>query len=402
MNRFFNLLESIKNKSSSQPPKKGQKAVVYSQEENKKVYDEYGGEKKLMQDVEQDKCPKCGATVSFDPVSQKLKCGYCQGEFDIPSVHSDEIVLDFTLDKAKKWNDETRVSRCDSCGAEFVFDKDEFAKVCPFCESSSVTRLEDLEGIRPNAVVTFKLTNNQANENYAKWVKRRIFAPNAFRKKHDIGKFKGIYSPSWTYDSNTFSSYHGVVGDYYYVTVGSGKNRHTIRKVRYRSVSGSHDAYFDDVNINSSRQISDRDFGKLKPFGTTDSVSYNRKFLAGYTAEHYKKPLNNGWADALDIINSQIKSEIIASLHCDVVSRLDINTQYKDKTFKYVLLPIYIINHLFREKQYYTYINGHSGKTIGKAPVSAPKVIGFVLGLLAGISLITILLEFMGMINLIQ
>ena len=399
MKRFFNLVEEIKNaRNKKNTASSDEKVVNYVDKPQKKVYDSYGGETKLIQDVEQDKCPNCGASVTFNPKTQKLFCQYCNSDFDIISQKSSERVLDFSLDKLVKWNDETRVSRCDSCGAEFVFDKDEFAKICPFCDSPSVTKIEDLEGIRPNAVVPFRLTNSEAKECYQKWIKRRIFAPNAFRKSHEDNKFKGMYSPSWTYDSKTSSYYRGTVGDYYYVTVGSGKNRHTVRRTRYRNVSGNHDAIFDDININSSRQINDKYFNKLKPFNTKDSVEYKRQFLAGYKAEHYKKSLNSGWAEALNVINSTIRSSIIASLHCDVVSHLNITTQYNDKTFKYVMLPIYITNHLFREKHYFTYINGTSGKTVGTAPVSAPKVVGFILGLLGGLGLITFLLNFLEII----
>lgn len=400
MKRFYNLADEIKKarEKSNSSSSSEEKVVNYVDEPTKKVYENYGGETKLVLDVEQDKCPNCGASVIFNPKTQKLYCQYCNSEYEIAPQKSVERVLDFSLDKAVKWNDETRVSHCDSCGAEFVFDKDEFAKECPFCKSPSITRIEDIEGIRPNAVLPFRLTKSEAKECYQKWIKGKIFAPTAFRKSHIDDNFKGIYSPSWTYDTKTSSFYRGVVGDYYYVTVGSGKNRHTERRVRYRKVSGHHEAIFDDININSSRHIDDRTFNKLKPFNTKDSVEYKRQYLAGYTAEHYKKSLNAGWAEALNVINNSIRSGIIASLHCDVVSSLDITTQYNDKTFKYVLLPIYVTLHVFKQKPYYTYINGSSGKTVGKAPVSVPKVVGFILGLLSGLALVTFLLDFLQII----
>ena len=187
MKRFLNLAEEIKRSKNNTTYRPSQERVTqYEDQPQKKVYDTYGGEVKLLQDVEQDKCPNCGASLAFSPKSQKLYCDYCNNEFEIISQKSSEIVLDFSLDKHKKWNDETRVSHCDSCGAEFVFDKDEFAKLCPFCDSPSVTRIEDLEGIRPNAVVPFRLTKAQAKECYQKWIKRRVFAPSAFRKNHTV------------------------------------------------------------------------------------------------------------------------------------------------------------------------------------------------------------------------
>lgn len=398
MDKFSNLVDEILRARQSQQKNSQERVVQYQDQPQNKTYDTYGGEVKLVLDVEQDKCPNCGASLVFDPKLQRLRCDYCNNAFEIKSQKSSEIILDFSLDKYVKWHEETKVSHCDSCGAEFVFDKNEFAKTCPFCDSPSVTRIEDLEGIRPNAVVPFKLTQADAKECYQKWIKRRIFAPSSFRKNHSIQEFKGVYSPSWTYDTKTVSTYKGVVGDYYYITVGTGKNSYTVRKVRYRNVSGRHEAVFDDIKINSSRQISDKDFNKLKPFNTNDSVEYKRQYLAGYTAEHYYKSLNQGWAEALNVINNKIRASIIASLKCDVVRHLDITTKYLNKTFKYVLLPIYIAHHLYKKKQYYTYINGSTGKTVGKAPISVPKITGFILGLLGGFALIAFLLSFLQII----
>lgn len=349
-----------------------------------KVYDNYGGEEKLIQNTEQYKCPSCGASLKYSPKRKSLHCDYCDTDVPIGELSiARERVLDFTLDKHIKWNDETRVFRCESCGAENVFDKDVFAAKCTFCDSPSITEIKDLEGIRPNAVVPFILDSEQAREAYLKWAKHKFFAPKQFRTARDIEKFGNVYSPSWTFDSQTFSNYSGIVGDYYYVTVGSGKNRRTERRVRYRPVRGTHSDSFDDININSARELDDSTFRKLKPFMTTESVEYNRKFLAGYTAEHYRKPLNEGWGEAKKVIDTTVYNSIRHSLRCDVVQSLNVRTDYNGKMFKYVLLPIFIVKHLYKKKRYITYINGRTGKTVGKYPVAVRKVLGLIGGILA-------------------
>ena len=38
------------------------------------------------------KCPKCGGTLAFDSASQKLKCPYCDSQFDIDQFETPEPV----------------------------------------------------------------------------------------------------------------------------------------------------------------------------------------------------------------------------------------------------------------------------------------------------------------------
>lgn len=366
---------------------------VYTVNENK-VVDDYGGEAKTVQSVEQVSCPACGAAMTYDPDTGTLHCDYCGHNSEIVAGGATERVLKLGLDTAKKWREETRVFRCGNCGAETVFDRHEFATVCPFCGSSSVTQVEDLEGVRPNAVLPFSFGEEQARKHYAKWIKRRIFAPRAFKKKSRLA-LKGVYVPCWTFDSRTFSNYQGVVGDYYYVTVGSGKNRHTERRIRYRRVSGSWQRSFDDVAVPSGTQVETEFFDRLGTFGTDAASEYTDAYLAGFTAEHYNLPLDRGWDHAQNRMKDTVRAEIISSLRCDVVQSLDVRTGFADNTFKYVLLPVYVFRRDYKQKNYKLYVNGRTGCVTGRYPKSGVKISSAVFGvlaLIAGIIALVVLL----------
>ncbi|MCL2676200.1 MAG: hypothetical protein FWE84_06465 [Firmicutes bacterium] len=352
---------------------------------------DYGGERKAEQNVLNAKCVSCGAPTMFDPATQTMTCGHCGSRSIIRpegiGAPVQKQALDFTLDKQPTWAKETRVYRCTNCGGESVFDKGAFANVCIFCGSPSVTVKEDLAGIRPMAVIPFGFDREKAEELFSKWVKKRPFAPSAFRRQHNIEEFKGYYSPSWTFDADTYSRYSGVVGDYYYVTVGSGKNRHTERRVRYRNVAGNYNNMFLDVIINSSGQTDDKRFNKLMPFMAGRAVPYSSEYLAGFLAEHYQLGLNDGWGKARGQIDSGIRRQIISSLRCDVVQTLNVKTAYENKKFKYLLLPLYIITHKYKEKVYKTHINAQNAKIVGDYPKSGLKILALIAGVLGGIVL---------------
>ena len=70
----------------------------------------------------------------------------------------------------------------------------------------------------------------------------------------------------------------------------------------------------------------------------------------------------------------EIRSDIRSSLHCDVVDYLNVSTMYNSVTFKYMLIPVYIMNFLFRKKKYRVFMNGSTAKITGKTPVSPWRV----------------------------
>lgn len=39
-----------------------------------------------MSGLEQFKCPACGGSVEFNPGTQKMKCPYCDSEFDVEAI----------------------------------------------------------------------------------------------------------------------------------------------------------------------------------------------------------------------------------------------------------------------------------------------------------------------------
>ncbi|MCL2751320.1 MAG: hypothetical protein FWE62_01045 [Firmicutes bacterium] len=358
-------------------------------------YDDYGGEIKLVQEVKQESCPGCGSVLAFDPEKQALTCGHCGTRVDVAKLMAQERPLDFNVAGNRRWAADTRVFRCGACGAETVFQKTEFAKTCPFCDSTAITTIENLDGVRPDSVIPFRVTQEKAGQLYSAWAKKRLMAPKAFRKEHALESMKALYAPSWTFDSDTLSFYSGTVGDYYYVTVGSGNNRRTERRIRYRKVAGQYKMNFDDILINAGAQPDERSFKKVLPFSLKQAAQYNESFLAGFHAEHYKKDLSEGYNEARGVIDRVVRKSIITSLHCDVVSKLNINTRYSGETFKYLLLPFYICTHMYKHKAYRFFVNGETGSLTGTAPISSPKVaivVAAVLAVLAGIILFAVLI----------
>lgn len=320
------------------------------------------------------KCPGCGANLKFDPESSSMTCEYCEYSLHIEGEESDKE-FDFNAEELPSWNDEAKMVRCQNCGSQNIIDTKTLSTTCPFCGSSSAIVDSEIKGLKPNRVIPFKIPSDDAVEVYRKWLKKKLYAPNKLKKAIPNPNINGTYIPSWTYDAATFSKYSGRLGKYYTVTVGSGKNRRTVRKIRWYRISGVHQSAFDDVLVCSSKQISQNSLERLSPYNTNDSFEYDNRFLVGFSAEHYSLDVKEGFNSACTIMDGRIKREILSKYSYDVVGSFSMRTTHDKITYKYVLLPLWICFFKYINKQYEFIVNGESGKIVGKYPISIPKVL---------------------------
>lgn len=319
------------------------------------------------------KCPACGADMIYDAESGKLLCEHCGTQKEIESKTSEELDFERLLTDKGGW-DESHVFRCENCGAQEVLDKNEIAKQCPFCGATNIVETSELPDIRPNAVVPFRVALKDAATAVKTWVRKRLFAPQKFRKSAKPEKMKGVYMPSFSFDSQTHSYYTAVLGKHYYVTRRVNGKTVQEQRTRYFTVSGNYEMFFDDVLIQASGTIDQKSLNKLQPFQTNDSREYTKEYLSGYTATQNTKSGLECWEEAKGVIGNRLQSAILSQYVYDVVSSFRISTQYSGITFKYILLPVYVGHCKWHTKIYNFFVNGLNGKVTGKAPISPLKV----------------------------
>lgn len=329
---------------------------------------------------EEYKCPECGASMQYNPTTKSLNCDYCGSNIVIHETISNvEFDFDDTLEVDFSWQQQTHIIRCKGCGAENVISKKEISSICPFCGSKQVVELDDIAGVKPNRVIPFKIDQNNAVENYKKYIKGKLFVPSYVKKMNLELVINGVYIPVWTYDTNTKSSYRGRLGKHYTVTVGSGKNRRTVTRTRWFFVSGYKDVDFDDIIINAGKSVEQSELNQILPFDTNNAAIFDESFLAGFKAEHYSKNLKNGFIDAKNQMKPIIKRKILNGYIYDVVDYMNITTNYDNVKYKYAMLPIWFGIFKHQNKSYRFLVNGENGKVTGKYPISILRVAIFIL-----------------------
>ncbi|HKL73426.1 MAG TPA: hypothetical protein VJ903_00875 [Clostridia bacterium] len=329
-------------------------------------------------------CESCGAVMTFDPKTNSLKCDYCNSfkALDKSRFARRREYAESTETSYEKWG-EVKHFRCSACGAIAVLPDYEMSPECPFCNSGNLIDESEMQGLKPTGVLPFKIDKNEAKEKYKTFIKKKWFAPNALRKNFKVNTMKGIYVPTFSFTTDTCSDYTGVMGKYYYVTVGSGKNRHTVRRTRYFPVSGTIDKGFEDLQYEVSEYLIQKDLQKLGFFDVENALEYDKNYFAGFSSERYTESLDSTWEKATYDIHDSIKGDIIRKHNADVVQSLTLNTSYNNRRYQYILAPIWKCAYKYKDKIYHFFINARNGQTTGKAPLSFIKVSALVVVILS-------------------
>lgn len=327
-------------------------------------------EEKLYTDqsvgTEIQKCPNCGGETVFDVKSQKTKCLYCGGSFDITvDARVTEQDMDSLLTQAKVWKD-ADVYRCQTCGAKQIMSKQDVSLVCPFCGTNHIVKSDELPGLKPQGVVPFKMPVEKVSDCALKWVKKRFFAPRAFKMSAKPENIHGVYNPVFTFDAETHSKYSGSL------TRVEHHGKETT--IKHFHVSGKVEMNFDDLLVQASSAITTTTLNKIAPFNTNTAPVYTDKYLRGFKATTYNKDGQACWREGKDWMNAKIEKTIMTRHNADGKDYLHIETAYLKQKYKYVLVPVYVGHHTYRGKLYNFYVNGENGKVTGKTPISPFKV----------------------------
>lgn len=323
-------------------------------------------------------CKQCGAKLEFAPGTSALKCPYCAAENEIaPDGVAAE--RDYRTELAALGEAAPSAAvlsvKCGACAAEVTLPPNVTSLSCPFCGSNIVAQPTSASRIRPNAVLPFKVTREEAVAAFRAWVSSRWFAPGTLKTKALLETgVAGVYMPAWTYDARSVTDYVGKRGEAYTVTVGSGKHRRTERRVRWYPASGRVHNNFDDVLVLASHSLPADKAKALDPWDLTAVVPYADDYLAGFGAECYQVDLPAGFA----LAQAEMEGWITLSIRNDIggdEQQIDRrHSEYHDVKFKHLLLPVWIAAYRYHDKVYRFLVNARTGEVQGERPYSKIKI----------------------------
>lgn len=340
------------------------------------------------------KCPRCGGVMDYDPATGGLKCPYCDYEQEIKKEEdAPKTAQELDFSQAENtancnWGVEKKTVLCKACGAESVYDALEISAVCPFCGSNQVMEAADRKTMAPGGVIPFEITDTKAAELFKSWIKKKWFCPKLAKESAKAKRFQGVYLPYWTFDTKISSDYTGQYGKERRVKKGD----QTETVVDWYPTKGNYKESIDDELVCATTNQNQSMLMGLEPYRTAENKSYKPEYVAGFAAERYAIGVKEGWEIAKSSIQRKLKANITKKIeqehHADRVRNLQLKTTYRDITYKYLLLPVWISSYKYKDKVYQFMVNGQTGKVSGKTPISIPKVILTVAAVLAALGIL--------------
>ena len=206
--------------------------------------------------------------------------------------------------------------------------------------------------------------------------------PKKLKEFARVDGLKGVYSPFWTYDTDTMTEYRGQRGDYYYTTetyttTEDGKTvtkTRQVRHTRWSPASGTVENKFDDILIHASDRMEEKYVDALEPWDLENLETYSSSYLSGFQVESYSVDLENGLERAKVKMSSVIDSSIKRDIGGDTQRISSKNTYYNKLKFKHILLPVWMSAYSFKGKVYQFMVNARTGEVQGTRPYSAGKI----------------------------
>ncbi|MCP5363855.1 MAG: primosomal protein N' (replication factor Y) - superfamily II helicase [Hyphomicrobiales bacterium] len=344
-------------------------------------------------------CRQCGARLTFAPGTDVIRCGHCGTENKIEADLSPIEELDFRAalkmlagGQGEAAIEEARTITCESCSAEFTFDPHVRAEGCPYCGGAIVNEPHSHRLLRPRALVPFQVPAADARERLKAWLGSLWFAPSGVKEyAQQQDKLTGVYVPYWTFDAETQSTYFGERGIAHqvprtFITRIKGRavrKTQYVTEIRWRPVRGRVARFFDDVLVLASRTLPDHVVEKLGTWQLGALTPYQDEYLSGFRSEAYQVGLEDGFANAKQIMDRQIRSDVAFDIGGDAQRIHQVDTRFGDIRFKHILLPIWSAAYRYNGKAYRFVVNGQTGEVQGERPYSTWKIaVAVLLGLI--------------------
>ena len=317
-------------------------------------------------------CPNCAGTLQFDPTIGKMKCIFCDSVFsqeEAEQFFNQQNEEEEIKESGADWGEDAdgmRAYSCSTCGAEILCDQNTAATRCPYCDNTTVIEAQLSGAIKPDVVIPFAFTKEQAMEKYKGYYEKRKLIPKDFLSGSRVEEIQGVYVPFWLYDGSVSIDAEFEAAD---ITDNGTEITRKIYKADRRG-----NIAFENVPADASKRMPDDimdsvepfDFGQLKPFSMT--------YMPGFLAERFDVEGDDDLERAEKRVTNTAKQKTRATVRHDEVTetRGDYKVNYTKK--KYALLPIWYLTTSWNGKQWNFAMNGQTGNFTGDLPVDGTKL----------------------------
>lgn len=267
---------------------------------------------------------------------------------------------------------------CNSCGGEITCDENTAATHCPYCDNPVVVAKQFTGTLKPDLVVPFKLTREEAVAALGQHLKGKPLLPKLFKDQNRVEKIQGLYVPFWLFDT-------GVEADIRYratrVRHWSDSN-YNYTRTSYFSLLRSGQMAFDNVPVDGSEKMDNALMESIEPYDMTQAVDFQTAYLAGYLADKFDVAADDCKTRANDRIRTSTERFFASTaVGYSTVFPEHSNIRLSGGKVRYALLPVWLLTTRYRDKVYTFAMNGQTGKMVGNLPICWQTFFTYLLGI---------------------
>ena len=329
-------------------------------------------------------CPSCTGPLHFSGASGRLECEYCGASYDVAEIEAlyaekekkaaeaqqateeggagqgapaaDGGAWD-TSDFCEDWGaegDGMRAYGCPSCGAELICEESTAATSCPYCGNPTVVPGQFSGALRPDFIVPFKLSKEDAVKALKSHYKGKFFLPKSFTGENHVQEIRGIYVPFWMFDGE-------AEGDAHYEAARSRTYRsgdYEITETKHYDVYRAGTVTFEKVPVDASSKM---------PVTVEQSRQRADQRCEGTLAS---------------ALRGTVKRYDLCVLR-------ESSVHLRRGKVHYALMPVWMLNTKWHGKDFLFAMNGQTGKLVGDLPVSWGKFWGLFAAIAVPLSVIS-------------
>lgn len=336
------------------------------------------------------KCPCCSAPLAYSGASGRLECASCGNSYDPDAMDAMNTVqpaggVQFDLPKETFAAEAGGVQAytCEACGAELMTEGTTTATECPYCGSPTILP-DRIEGsVKPEKVIPFTVTKEQAQKQFEDYFKGKRLLPNVFKNSRNrISEMRRLYVPYWLFDCEATAN---IVYDARKEDVRREGDWEITRTEHY-IVRRKGSMAFENIPVDASQKLDNRITESLEPYDLSAAVPFQPAVLAGALADH--ADVNAGECEGRAV--ERVENSVASAMRATVTGYTDVSERSRNIIAEGgkvtpVLMPVWLIT---TEKEGATYtfaINGQTGRLTCDVPADKKKSLAWGAGVFAGV-----------------
>lgn len=254
---------------------------------------------------------------------------------------------------------------------------------CPYCDNPVVMTGQFSGNVKPDLVIPFKVDKKAAVAALQNHYKGKRLLPKVFKDENHIQEVKGLYVPVWLFDADADAHVRYKATR----TRSWSDSSNDYTETSYYAAIRAGTLGFENVPVDGSKKMDDVMMESIEPFRMEEAVDFHTAYLSGYLADKYDVDSKS----SIDRANQRIRSSTAYAFASTVTGFDSVvlehsNIRLSEGKVKYALLPVWILNTIWKGQKFTFAINGQTGKIVGDLPLDKGAYRKWLFGVAGGVA----------------